>query len=48
LEGQLSLIFQVASHWGAVLLDEEDVYLERCSPQVQRSCLGVPPQARIL
>jgi hypothetical protein len=34
LEGQLSLIFQVASHWGAViLLDEADVYLERRSPQ---------------
>ncbi|KAH8719447.1 P-loop containing nucleoside triphosphate hydrolase protein [Phaeosphaeriaceae sp. PMI808] len=34
LEGQLSNIFQIASHWNAILLlDEADVYLERRSSQ---------------
>jgi len=34
LEGQLSDIFQIASHWNAILLlDEADVYLERRSSQ---------------
>jgi SpoVK/Ycf46/Vps4 family AAA+-type ATPase len=34
LEAQLCRIFQIASHWGAVLLlDEADVYLEQRSTQ---------------
>ncbi|KAG0645018.1 26S proteasome regulatory subunit [Hyphodiscus hymeniophilus] len=34
LEAQLSQIFQIAGHWGAILLlDEADVYLERRSNQ---------------
>ena len=34
LEEQLSVIFQIASHWNAILLlDEADVYMEARSPQ---------------
>src|SRR5256885_2613862 len=34
LDMQLSRIFQVAAHWGALLLlDEADVFLERRSPE---------------
>jgi SpoVK/Ycf46/Vps4 family AAA+-type ATPase len=34
MESQLSQIFQIASHWGAILLlDEADVFLERRSSQ---------------
>ena len=28
LEEQLSVIFQIASHWNAILLEEADVYVE--------------------
>ncbi|KAH6692795.1 hypothetical protein BKA61DRAFT_499673 [Leptodontidium sp. MPI-SDFR-AT-0119] len=41
LEEQLSVIFQIASHWNAILLlDEADVYLEARSPQnLERNAL---------
>jgi len=41
LEEQLSAIFQIASHWNAILLlDEADVYLEARSPQnLERNAL---------
>jgi SpoVK/Ycf46/Vps4 family AAA+-type ATPase len=44
LEGQLGQIFQIAKHWGAVLLlDEADVYLEHRSNQdlVRNSLVSV-------
>jgi SpoVK/Ycf46/Vps4 family AAA+-type ATPase len=41
LEGQLSLIFRIASHWNALLLlDEADVFLEkRSSENILRNSL---------
>lgn len=52
MEGQLSRIFHVASHWEAlILLDEADVYMGKThqgEPRSQSACLSVPPYDGIL